>query len=178
MTCFDAVTLRDWRPDSARAHQRYMASYVKPLVKDTALFGGIDETDLTTLLDQCYLRTLKPGDRVYKDGDLPVALYLVISGCVELRLETPHGYVVKEQLEAGETFGDVALMGVQPQSDSAYCVQAGEVLALSSKTLSELNRTHPALFTLLLLNITRDVCRRLMRHDRDYTEWARASHSE
>ncbi|AFV00896.1 cyclic nucleotide-binding domain-containing protein [Simiduia agarivorans] len=177
LTCFDAGTLRDWRSDGHRGHTRYMAGYVQPRVKDAALFGGIDESDMPALLGYCYLRTLRPGDAVYRTGDLPAAIYLVLSGRVELRLESPFGQVVKESLALGSSFGDVALLGVQPHSDAAFCVEAGEVLALSVQAFAQLNRDNPALFTHLLLNLSRDVSRRLMRHDQDYTEWVGARSS-
>lgn len=174
MTCFDAGTLRDWRSDGLSGHTLYMAGYVQPLVRDSAMFGGFDESDLPALLSYCYLRTLRPGDAVYRAGDLPAAIYLVLSGRFDLRLETPYGYVVKESLQAGSGFGDAALLGIQPHSDAAFCVEAGEVLALSVQSLAQLNRDNPALFTHLLLNLSRDVSRRLMRYDQDYTEWAGA----
>lgn len=174
MTCFDAGTLNDWRSDDCNGHALFMLDYVQPRANAAALFDGIDPSDLSTLLRYCYLRALRPGDAVYRTGDLPAALYLVLSGRFDLRLETPYGHVEKDALEVGASFGDVALLGVQPHTDAAFCVQAGELLALPVQSLAQLNKDQPALFTHLLLNLSRSVSRRLMRHDQDYTEWAGA----
>lgn len=176
MTCFSAVQLRGWKVDNVSSDKADVTRYVQPLVRSAALFGGVSDTDLTWLLNVCDLKTARPGDILYQRGDLPVALYLLLSGSVCLSIESGEASLVKERLVTGAVFGDVALMAIQPYSDTATCVEAAEILVLSSEALAHLNSDMPELYTLLLLNLARDHARRLMEHDRFYLEFQQSDH--
>ncbi|MDN3640546.1 cyclic nucleotide-binding domain-containing protein [Simiduia curdlanivorans] len=173
MTCYSAANFSRWFNDSGSQSQGddYLERIVLPTAKLSALFGGVDAASISGLLHRCYLKVLRPGECVYRSGDLPDAVYLLISGRVRLSVATALSSTVKEDLGAGATFGDTALLGIQPHSDTATCLEMAEVLALSSHTFTELQTQNPALFTILLLNMSRDISRRLIQHDHLYREF-------
>ncbi|BFM12424.1 hypothetical protein R50072_25770 [Simiduia litorea] len=173
MTCYDAVNFSRWRNDSGNQtrSEDYIERFVLPTVKASALFGGVDADNLSGLLHRCYLKVLRPGECVYRRGDLPEAVYLLISGKVRLSVVADLSTIVKEDLGSGATFGDTALLGIQPRSDTATCLEMAEILAISSQVLAELQNQYPALFTLLLLNMSRDISRRLIHHDQLFYEF-------
>jgi len=173
MTCYSAANFSRWCSDSdgQSLSDDYLERIVLPVAKASALFGGVEATSLSALLHRCYLKVLRPGECIYRSGDLPEAVYLLISGRVRLSVATALSSTVKEDLGSGATFGDTALLGIQPHSDTASCLEIAEVLAISSATLAELQTQNPALFMLLLLNMSRDICRRLIHHDQLYREF-------
>jgi|SRR5215471_9422504 len=55
---------------------------------------------------------LVPGDVIFKDGDAPDKMYVVISGVVEIHLRD----AVIETVPQGGTFGEMALIDSSPRS--------------------------------------------------------------
>lgn len=53
-----------------------------------------------------------PGDVIFKDGDAPDKMYVVISGVVEIHLRD----AVIETVPQGGTFGEMALIDSSPRS--------------------------------------------------------------
>lgn len=90
--------------------------YLQSISQSSALFGGMDQVDLGLVLDQCHLLTLRPGECVYRVGDFPRAIYLLLAGGIDLRLESTRSPLVKESLQTGASFGDAALLGILPHS--------------------------------------------------------------
>ena len=56
--------------------------------------------------------TLAPGDVIFKHGEVPDKMYVVVSGEVEIHL----GEAVIETVPQGETFGEMALIDGSPRS--------------------------------------------------------------
>ena len=172
MTCYSAINFGDWRNDSRSRNSDYIETIVFPMLDKSALFGGVDQATLSSLFRRCYLKVMRPNETVYRAGDLPDAVYLLVSGSVRLSVESAVSSIVKENLCPGATFGDTALLGIQPHSDTAVCLETSEILAISSQALADLHSHNPALFTLLLLNMARDISRRLIAHDHLYGEFS------
>jgi CRP/FNR family cyclic AMP-dependent transcriptional regulator len=55
---------------------------------------------------------LAPGDVIFKDGDAPDKMYVVVSGEVEIHLRD----AVIETVPQGGTFGEMALIDGSPRS--------------------------------------------------------------
>jgi CRP-like cAMP-binding protein len=85
-----------------------------------ALFQGVPRDDLTPLVVECRLRTLRKGDRLFSAREPAEAFFVVVSGRVKLSRSTPQGREhVVEVIRAGESF---ALMPVL--EGGAYPVDA------------------------------------------------------
>ena len=73
---------------------------------------------------------LAPGDVVFKDGDAPDKMYVVVSGEVEIQL----GDAVIETVPQGGTFGEMALIDGSPRSATVRAKTDSEVAAIDKKT--------------------------------------------
>lgn len=155
-----------------RLPPQFPRQYFQAISQNSALFGGLDERELACVLDQCHLLTARAGETIYRAGDLPGAIYLLLDGGVDLRLDTPAASLVKESLQRGASFGDAALIGIMPHTDTALCTTASEVLVLPTAGLARLQAQWPGLFSHLLLNLARDFSRRLLQHDMDFQQLA------
>ena len=75
-------------------------------------------------------------------------------------LETLSDRAVKE-LDPGECFGEASLMSMQRHSASVIALEDSEVIGISRHSLISLQHEDLALFALLMMNIARELARRL-----------------
>jgi CRP/FNR family cyclic AMP-dependent transcriptional regulator len=73
---------------------------------------------------------LAPGDVIFKDGDAPDKMYVVVSGEVEIQL----GDAVIETVPEGGTFGEMALIDGSPRSATVVAKTESEVAAIDKRT--------------------------------------------
>jgi CRP/FNR family cyclic AMP-dependent transcriptional regulator len=73
--------------------------------------------------------TLAPGDVVFRDGDAPDKMYVVLSGVVEIYLRD----TVIETIPQGGTFGEMALIDGSPRSATVIAKTESQVAAIDKK---------------------------------------------
>jgi len=73
---------------------------------------------------------LATGDVIFKDGDAPDKMYVVISGVVEIHLRD----TVIETVPQGGTFGEMALIDGSPRSATVIAKTDSEVAAIDKRT--------------------------------------------
>jgi CRP-like cAMP-binding protein len=64
----------------------------------------------------------------------------------------------------------MALIEIAPRSASVRAVEPLVTLVLTAKDLHELRKTHPDAYTLIVMNLARELSRRLRRLDRALAE--------
>ena len=71
--------------------------------------------------------TFQPGELIFREGDESSEAYWILSGKVEISIETPQGRSVLTTLEEGEIFGEMGMIDDQPRAASARALTATEV---------------------------------------------------
>jgi CRP-like cAMP-binding protein len=79
------------------------------------------------------------GGVVFIKGDAGDSAYVVVSGQVEIR----EGGRVLEVMEAGELFGEMALIDSEPRSASAVAVGPTELMVIDAAIFRRLIREEP-----------------------------------
>ncbi len=130
-----------------------------------ALFGGITEVQQQELLQRLEVGTCRQGQHVFQKGDEPSHIYIITSGCIELFIPDHEHAVEKKRLGIGECFGQVAVMSIHKHTISAIALEDTEFVVLSRRALLELHHQDVSLFALLMMNIARELARRLQYVD-------------
>jgi CRP-like cAMP-binding protein len=99
---------------------------------------------------------LAPGDVVFKDGDAPDKMYVVLSGEVEIPLRD----TVIETVPQGGTFGEMALIDGSPRSATVIAKTDSQVAAIDKKTFMFLVDEMPY-FALFVMHNMVDRLRRM-----------------
>jgi CRP/FNR family transcriptional regulator, cyclic AMP receptor protein len=99
---------------------------------------------------------LAPGDVVFKDGDAPDKMYVVLSGEVEILLRD----TVIETVPQGGTFGEMALIDGSPRSATVIAKTDSQVAAIDKKTFMFLVDEMPY-FALFVMHNMVDRLRRM-----------------
>ena len=138
---------------------------VRPMIAQLRIFGGVTEVQLATVFQRLELWILPAGEIVFHKGDEPRHIYIVKSGKINLQLTENEVVIHKHELQVGECFGEASLMSMHRHTSTASAAVDSEVLVLSRKALIDLKHEDLALFALLMMNLARELARRLYLTD-------------
>lgn len=138
---------------------------VLPIISKISIFGGLSDKQLNTLFHLLEQVSYKKDEYVFRRGDEPSQIYIVISGMVKLIMEENGTPLELIAFSEGHNFGETAMLGIQPHSASALATEDTELIVLSRQALLSLHETDPKLFGILILNIAREACRRIHNTD-------------
>jgi len=135
-------------------------------LKDLAVFGGLAEADLTLIRELLEERVYEPGASVVEEGAPGRDLFVIEEGEAEILKRAAAGGEVRiAQLGPGACFGEMALVGIMRRAASVRAGSQLRTLSLSYPRVAELAREHPQTFTMLIMNLARELCRRLQQAD-------------
>ena len=135
------------------------------LLQSMPVFGAIRPDTLEFLLEQSKQVETMKGGYFYHEKDPAQSLFVLEQGKV-LLLKSWNGedYILKEILP-GNCFGEVALMDLQTRNTSSLAVENSSAIEITDATLHKLYKHDIAQFTLIRMNMAREVCRRLREAD-------------
>ncbi|MFH1715831.1 MAG: cyclic nucleotide-binding domain-containing protein [Planctomycetota bacterium] len=148
---------------------------ILPILNEISIFAGLSDKQLRKLVGFLERVRYKSGERVFAEGDQPSYIYIVMSGRVKLVIgaeQTPLELVVFKE---GECFGETSVVGIQSHAATTIAVEDTELLVLSRNTLLSLLKSDLELFSILILNIAREACRRLHKTDQILLHYVRGS---
>ena len=142
------------------------------------VFGGLTTEAILLVAARMERRTLGPDKVVVNAGDSAREMFIIEDGEVEVMLgrTEPLSDVVLATLRKGDCFGEMALLDIQPRSATVRTRTAASLLVLPYRKFHLLAREEGNLFTMLILNLSREVSRRLREAHRLLLELALERH--
>lgn len=129
-------------------------------LKRVPILAGLDDDDLQRLVPLLQPRHYRKGEIVFLKDDPGDALYLIQRGAVKIYLTAEDGTEkTLAILQAGEFFGEMALLDDEPRSAIAEALEPCHLLALTKGEFTSLLMSHPP----MALKIIRTLCARLRR---------------
>jgi CRP-like cAMP-binding protein len=109
------------------------------------------------------------GDRILGEGDEGHAFFILVLGSVDVvkRAGTP-GEVVLCVLRRGELFGEMCILAPMTRTASIRANGPVRVIQIKAATLHHLYQKVPDQYAIVLLNLARDLARRLCQIDDAY----------
>ena len=139
---------------------------IKRMLLQIAVFGGLDETQLELTFGLLGKLVYDEGEIIFRKGESSQFIYIIESGAVELRIGEGETMMEKAVLQNGACFGEASFIGIHRHSATARCLTRSEILTLSRSAFLELQHRDLRLFSLLILNLARELARRLQMNDR------------
>ncbi len=133
-------------------------------LESTPIFGGMERPALALFAEHLLRRLLPGGSRVVAEGEGAREMYVVERGDVEVLVHLGaegEEDLVLARLHAGDCFGEMSLLDVQPRSATVRTVSETSLLVLRYRELLAIKVRDPDAFTLLVMNVAREVSRRL-----------------
>jgi CRP-like cAMP-binding protein len=141
------------------------AASVKAILERISFLGGLSDDQLGTILGLLKCATYKKGEIIAQRGEEPTHIFIIASGCVNLIIEDGDRTVPKRSFEVGDCFGEAAVLSLINNTASFIAAEDSSLIAFSRKSLNRLHRDDPDLFCRLILNLARDLARKLQYTD-------------
>ena len=145
---------------------------VNAILEKISLLGGLNESQLDTVLTQLRTLNFHQGDIIFKQNSPPSYIYIVLSGRVKTYTDHQGTPLEMRLIESGQCFGETSLMGIQPHSVTAIAQDDCELLVISTEALQALFDLDKDIYSLLLLNIARETSRNLRDSRELFIEYA------
>ena len=131
-------------------------------LKSVALFAGLPDEVFAHLTDTLRPRRLAPGSVVFREGDAARALFVLLEGELEVTKQSRRGTEARVAiLGPTDTFGEMSLLDMQPRSATVRTLSPVRIVEFGADALDELYRKDVKAYALLVLNLARDLSRRL-----------------
>ncbi len=126
-----------------------------------SLFGGLLPEDIATIKPFMCGAHYDAGDDIIREGEQNGRVHFLIEGRVA---------VVKRnrtivELSEGDTFGEVEIMDVLPAVATIRALCPTRIVYISNHCLHEIYKDDPRVFAMLVMNLARELARRLRRMD-------------
>ena len=110
-------------------------------------FAKLPDATLTQLVARCPVENIPPARVLFQEGETGDALYVILQGQVEI-IQTLDGSPVRlSTFQAGEYFGEMALLDDAARSATARTMTDSVLLQVRKQDFLDLLREHPSLFT-------------------------------
>ena len=135
-------------------------------LKDYSLFGGLDHETITYLRSLMREEHFKRGQTIFLTGSDGDEVCFIVEGQVSI---VAKGNKIA-QISEGEQFGEMHIIDIMPRSADVIADTEGRFLALHHGDLFKLRKLDPDAFSLVMLNCSRDISRRLRHMNENYVK--------
>jgi CRP/FNR family transcriptional regulator, cyclic AMP receptor protein len=144
---------RDLRPD---------IPITAETLREIGLFGALSDEVLQHLAHTLKTMRVAPGTAIFREGEAAREMYVVLEGEIEVTKKSRRG---REQrvaiLGPSDTFGEMSIIDMQVRSATVRALAPARLVRISAEDMDGLYRYDLKAYTLIILNIARDLSRRL-----------------
>lgn len=139
-------------------------------LKSHSLFGGVSTKDIERIRPLLKEKSFEPGQDIIVEGETGNSLYFIHRGSVDVlkNVTLDDGTVVQRkiaQLDAGETFGEMEVIDIEPRTATVRAATSVVTFTISGIELYEISGWSPQAFFIIIMNLAREISRRLRKMD-------------
>jgi CRP/FNR family transcriptional regulator, cyclic AMP receptor protein len=132
-------------------------------LREIGLFGALSDPALDYLCRRLVTMRVGPGDHVFREGDCcERELYVLLEGEMDVLKRSRRGKDTRIAiLGPTDWFGEMSMIDMQPRSATVRAIAPSRLIRMRSEDLDGLYRFEVKSYALVVLNIARDLSRRL-----------------
>ena len=133
-----------------------------------SMFGGLNDASLSLIKPYLEEHTFEENVTILKQGERNNRVHFIVEGEVAIVRQSETN---KKQsriittLHNGDSFGEMELIDIQNCAASVVTLVPSRVITLSNKDLYKISLVDLKTYTMLVLNLARDISRRLRGAD-------------
>jgi CRP-like cAMP-binding protein len=146
---------------------------LKTFLISTPFFGGVTDASLDLLVPMLVERRYDNGATIVTEGDPGRSMYIVSAGRLAVEKRCVSGRMIPmANLGPGDFFGEMTLIEMQNRCATVVAETDAVLYELTARSLYTFYRADIHAYVLVLLNINRELCRRLRCADERIAELA------
>lgn len=134
-------------------------------LKNVTIFSSFSLDVLHELFGGCPRIEKKAGERIVEEGSPASEIYIIIRGRISIVLDSKSDPIELAEFGPGDCIGEASVIGVQNHSATALVKEDTELFVLSRSMLMSVYDKDKDVFSMLILNIARELARRLYKTD-------------
>jgi CRP/FNR family transcriptional regulator, cyclic AMP receptor protein len=142
-----------------------MTSTHLQLLQSMPIFGGVNEDVLDYLLKFTRVVTRASGTYFFRENDLGDSMFVLEQGEVDIVKRWREQTYFLRKIGVGDCFGILTLLDLGPRSGSAVARKDCSAIEISTTNMYEIYRKNREQYTLMQMNLAREVSRRLRDAD-------------
>ena len=131
------------------------------LLQNLPIFGGIKSSVIESILELSSLVCKKQGELFFEEGDPGISAFILQSGSASVIKSSQQIEYLIRHVKAGDCFGEMAIIDYLTRSASVKADADACAIEISTSALLEIYRQDLEQFTLIQMNMAREVSRRL-----------------
>lgn len=135
------------------------------ILQEMPIFGGISEETLTFLLDNTQHVEIAKNEFFFREKDPGNSMFVLETGTVAVIKNLKQTDYLLSALGPGDCFGELALIDFYPRSASVKALEPCSAIEFSTSVLHKLYVSDLKQFTMIQMNMGREVSRRLRDAD-------------
>ncbi|GAB1481878.1 hypothetical protein MASR2M78_06930 [Treponema sp.] len=126
-----------------------------------SLFGGLVQDQIEAIRPLLGQLNYAAGELIMKEGEPNDRICFILEGWVVVSKKER----LLVELGEGETFGEMELLDVQPAVATIRALVPTKVATISNRALHKIYKKDVQIFSLMVMNLARDLSRRLRHMD-------------
>lgn len=128
---------------------------LEEMLRSVPIFGNLGDDQLRALADMGGCRSWEQDQVVFREGDMPNSLFLILSGKVRIHKRQKEGREIQLAiLDRGHFFGEMALFDGAPRSATVSTLEPCEFFVLDRENFFALLPQSPVLFREVMAGIS------------------------
>lgn len=130
------------------------------------IFAGLSPDALNFITSKSREQSTRAGDTVLREGEVGNKMFVIRSGVVRVWKGNRGGTEIEiARLQPGDFFGEMCILETLSRAANVEAVTDAVLCSLSSIAFYQFYQAMPEQYSILILNIARDLSRRLRRLD-------------
>lgn len=135
------------------------------ILSKISFLGGVSDAQREEIFRRLEMGTFKKGEYVSKKGEEPSHIYIIKKGKIDLLITDNDVAVKKREFNVGDCFGEAAMLSMINNTASFVAAEDSELIMLSRRALNQLRREDLQVFSILIINLARELARKLQFTD-------------
>lgn len=132
------------------------------LLREQALFGALPDAAVDFLTTRLELKLVPAGAVVFEEGEPGRALFVLVEGELEVfKGASGSRQTCVGMLGPGDWIGEMSIVDIQPRPATVRATTKTRMLVVTAADLDALYRFDLRAYTILVLNLARELSRRL-----------------
>ena len=140
------------------------------LLRDVAAFAGLTRETLAFLLERADTVEVAAGDHFFAEGEQGDSIFILEAGVAAVDRSVDGRVYRVRTLDRGACFGEIAVLSIVRRTAAVRAIEDCVAVRITAGHLRQLYAADLGQFTMLVMNLGREVCRRFVDLDRRYFE--------